>query len=74
MLIIIAAGLSLIGGLLTLIIKSLSHRVRHLEETTMPKQEVRQLVDDKIGGIHLDIQELKAKVEKLYDLLIAGTK
>lgn len=58
------------SGLLGYIIKNQNQRLRFLEVHFMPKQDIRQLIEDKIGGIHSDLKDIKAKIDKLFDIYI----
>lgn len=68
------AGLSLLNGLLIFLVKNIYHRLSTLESSHFTKLEVRQLIDDKIGGLHSDIQDIKNKIDKLFDLYIEQHK
>jgi hypothetical protein len=68
------AGLSLLNGILVHLLKTVNQRIRTLELSHFTKQEVRQLIDDKIGGLHSDIQDIKDKIDKLFDLYIEQHK
>lgn len=69
-LVLIGAAVSFIGSLFLYLLKTVNQRLRSLEESSFSKKEVRQLVDDKIGGIHSDLQDIKAKIDKLFDIYI----
>lgn len=67
---VISTVASVVGSLFVFMIKNLSQRLRDLEENRFSKSEVRQLIEDKIGGIHSDLRDIKTKVDKLFDLYI----
>lgn len=66
----IAAMGAVTTGLFLLLVKNISQRVQSLEETYYTKTEIRQIIADKVGGIHEDLQEIKIKIDKLFDLYI----
>lgn len=70
--IVLSAGASLLSGLVIYLLKNenLNKRVRYLEENSYSKQDVRQLIDDKMGGIHSDLRDIKQKIDKLFDIYI----
>ena len=68
--IILGATISLLCAIATIAYNSISKRIRTVEENYSNKQEIRQLVEDKIGGLHADINEIKEKLDKLFDLYI----
>lgn len=69
-LVVLSGAVSCLGALFMHTLKQISTRLRYLEESYLSKKEVRQLVDDKIGGIHSDLRDIKAKIDKLFDLYI----
>lgn len=68
--VVISAVVSLLAAAVTAIITNLNKRIRKVEETYSNKQDIRQLVEDKVGGIHEDLREIKSTIDKLFDLYI----
>jgi len=71
-LIISIAG-PLIVGVFLFVLRSMHNRLGSVEDTQkqyMPKHEVRELIEDKIGGIREDITEIKNKIDKLFEYYI----
>ncbi len=71
--IIVSAGASLLSGLVIYLLKneSLNKRVRYLEENSYSKQDVRLLIEDKMGTIRSDLEYIKEKIDKLFDYYIS---
>lgn len=67
---IVAVGYTLAGGILMFVLKQMNAKIRILEENCYSEKNVRQLIDDKIGGIHQDLRDIKTKIDKLFDLYI----
>ena len=68
--VLISAGLALINGVLLFLLKSFNQRIRYLEENQISKAEVRLLIEDKIGGIHADLKDIKIKIDRLFYMYI----
>ena len=68
--VVISAVVSLLAAAVTAIITNLNKRIRKVEENYSNKQDIRQLVEDKVGGIHEDLREIKSSIDKLFDLYI----
>lgn len=71
----IALGAPLIVGVILLLLKSLHSRISVIEHKDyMAKDDIRELIEDKVGGIREDVKEIRTKVDKLFDLYISDHK
>lgn len=71
--IILGVVTPLLVGVLLFVLRGVHKRVEDMEEDAkhfMPKAEVRELIEDKIGGIRSDIAEIKEKMDKLFEFYI----
>lgn len=59
-----------IVGILSFIIKNMNAEIKHIKQNCYSERAVRQLIDDKIGGIHEDLKEIKDSINKLFNLYI----
>lgn len=69
-LVVLSGIMTTLGSFLIVQYKSINQRIRFLEESYLSKRDVRQLIEDKIGGIHSDLRDIKAKIDKLFDLYL----
>ncbi len=70
---VISSIMLIIGGF----VKTIYGRVDHLEKQLpmkLDQQEVRQIVADKIDPMREDIHEIKAKLDRVMDILIDKKK
>lgn len=70
---ILSISASVILGILLFVLRSIHQRLGSVEDATkrfMPKHEVRELIEDKIGGIREDITEIKDKINRLFEIYI----
>lgn len=70
----VALGAPILAGIVLFLVKHLHARLLRLENTHMPKDDIRTLIEDKIGGLRGDIKEIKDKIEKLFDLYLNDHK
>ena len=70
----LAIGAPILTGIVLFLIKHIHVRMLRIESTHMPKEDIRTLIEDKMGGIRSDIKDIKNKIEKLFDLYIAEHK
>lgn len=59
-----------IVGILSFIIKNMNSEIKQIKQNCYSERAVRQLIDDKIGGIHEDLKEIKESINKLFNLYI----
>jgi len=69
-LIMVGSGASLLTGLLAFLLKNAFLQIRNLKENMYTKEEVRQLIEDKMGPINSDLEYIKSKIDKLFDLFL----
>lgn len=71
--VIIGITTPLLVGILLFVLRSMHQRISDTEVEAkhfMPKGEVRELIEDKIGGLRIDIAEVKEKIDQLFELYI----
>jgi len=66
----IAVGAPFLVGLVLFLIKHIHARLLHLEKSHMPKEDIRILIEDKIGGLKVDLRDIKEKINKIFDLYL----
>jgi hypothetical protein len=75
---IIYVSLPLLAGVLGYLMnKLIFSRIDNLEtkiQHTATKSEVKEYVEDKMGEIKEDLNEVKAKLDKIHDYIIYSTK
>lgn len=59
---------ALMVGILMLFIRSMSARMTDMEKNYMNKRDIRELIEDKVGGIRDDVIEIKERINDLFEL------
>ena len=67
----IAVGAPILVGVVLFLVRHLHARLLHLEKSHMPKEDVRILIEDKIGGLRNDLRDIKEKINKIFDLYLS---
>ncbi len=68
--VLIGSIASLVVMILMFLLRSINSRITELERHTMHKREIRELIEDKIGGIREDVSEIKQRINELLDLMV----
>jgi uncharacterized protein YoxC len=73
--VVITTIISIVIGMGMYIMRTVTSRIDTLEQkmdNTVTKQEVRQLLDDKINPLKEDIKDIKYTIDKLLSIFIKG--
>lgn len=65
---------SAVAGACSLIFMWQNNRIKTLEQNSFSEKATRQLIEDKLGGIHNDLKEIKESINKLFNLYIDNVK